>query len=229
MEIRVYDDREHLADAAADLVVSVASRSPRPSIGLAGGSTPEATYRRLAERRVDLTGATLWLGDERWVPPDHDDANGRMAREALGAAHGAELLVPDWDLGEPETAAAAYELAIDRSLEDRTPDLVLLGMGDDGHTASLFPGTSALAVTDRAYVANWVEAKDTWRLTATIPFLATAHLVVFLVAGESKAAMVRRVLELEEPFPARQVTDAAAGVVWMLDAGAAADLRTVPR
>ncbi|MBT8211615.1 MAG: 6-phosphogluconolactonase, partial [Acidimicrobiia bacterium] len=187
-------------------------------------STPKATYERLAELRVDFSGSTLWLGDERWVAPDHQDSNGFTARQALGSDHGGELVVPDWALGEPETAAAAYELALDRALGGRSPSLVLLGMGDDGHTASLFPGTKALDVTDRRYVANWVDDKQVWRLTATVPFLASADLVVFLVAGESKASMLERVIERGEPFPSRVVAEAASNVVWMLDASAASRL-----
>ncbi|MBT8198580.1 MAG: 6-phosphogluconolactonase [Acidimicrobiia bacterium] len=223
MDIRVYDDRTGLADAAAHLIVDRAAAGTF-SLGLAGGSTPRATYERLAEMRADLSGATLWLGDERWVDPDHRDSNARMARESLGTAHGASFVVPDWSLGEPETAAAAYELALDRALEGRPPGLVLLGMGDDGHTASLFPGTRALEVTDRNYVANWVDEKEAWRLTATVPFLASADQVVFLVAGESKAAMVERVIERAEPFPSRVVSDAARDVIWMLDTAAASRL-----
>ena len=98
------------------------------------------------------------------------------------------MLTPDTTLGDPNIAADAYELLLASEL-DPAPDVVLLGMGDDGHTASLFPGTSALEADRPGYVANWVPAMDTWRLTATVPLLTSAQNVIFLVAGESKAGI----------------------------------------
>ena len=129
----------------------------------------------------------LWLGDERWVPPDHPDSNAGMARRAfvdeVGAATGgARLLARRSPPGGRRLCGCGSPRPADAGL-------ILLGMGDDGHTASLFPGTDALDVTDRSYVANWVAAKDDWRLTATLPLLWSAQRTVFLVTGDAKAEL----------------------------------------
>ena len=112
---------------------------------------------------------------------------------------------------------------------DERPDLVLLGMGDDGHTASLFPGTDALEVTDRSYVANWVAGKDTWRLTATFPLLWSAREIVFVVTGKAKAAMLARIIDQQEPLPAQRVAAGNPNTTWFLDEAAASLLTTNPQ
>ncbi|MGD2051456.1 MAG: 6-phosphogluconolactonase [Acidimicrobiia bacterium] len=217
------------ATALADLVAArVAASSGTFTLGLAGGSTPQAGYRLLATRPVPWERVVLWLGDERWVPETHPDSNAAMVRRTLAGTAGARFVAPDFTLGDPDRAAAAYQDLLLATFPTRdgapAPDLILLGLGDDGHTASLFPGTAALEERSRSYVANWVAAKDTWRLTATMPLLWSAAELVFVVAGEAKATKVAAVIEDEAPFPARQVAAGARAVTWLLDEAAASRL-----
>jgi 6-phosphogluconolactonase len=222
MQLIVHDSPDAVAAAAADLIAA-AITSGTTTIGLAGGSTPQATYERLPGRNLDWSGVMLWLGDERWVPPDHPDSNARMARRAFVDEVAATLVAPDYAIGDPHQAASAYDEAVRPAL--MVPGLILLGMGDDGHTASLFPGTEALGVSDRSYVANWVEAKNDWRLTATLPLLWSAAQVVFLVTGSAKAAVVAEVLAGAD-YPAGRVGRGAQATTWLLDAAAAS---AIPR
>ncbi len=222
MRIEIADSAEELARVSADVVADLLSGGPK-TFGLAGGSTPRATYRELQSRDIAWDQVTCWLPDERWVPPEDPEANALMARRELLDHVPAHLLTPDTTLGDPNIAADAYELLLASEL-DPVPDVVLLGMGDDGHTASLFPGTAALEVDRPGYVANWVPAMDTWRLTATIPLLASAKHVIFLVAGASKADVLKRILVDGEQLPAGVVAEAAADVVWLLDREAAGEL-----
>lgn len=223
MQAIVHDTPEAVAAAAADLIATEI-RSGTQTIGLAGGSTPRATYELLPQQHLDWSGVMLWLGDERWVPPDDPDSNAGMARRAFADEVGAEVVAPDYSLGDPHVAAAAYDEVVRPALVK--PGLILLGMGDDGHTASLFPGTYALGVTDRSYVANWVAAKDDWRLTATLPLLWSARRTAFLVTGEAKADVVAAVLSGRGDYPAERVGRGGRDTVWLLDAAAASRLPT---
>lgn len=203
--------------------------SGRFAVALAGGSTPEATYRLLARDyadRLDWSKVYVFFGDERTVPPDHEDSNYRMAREALldhvpiGGVHRMRGELP------PEEAARSYEEELREFFgPDEVPgfDLILLGIGEDGHTASLFPNTPALDVTDRWAVENPVEKLDTVRLTLTAPVINAAKTVIFLVAGEGKAEALREILEGEaDPhyYPAKLIRPAS-GAIWMVDRAAA--------
>ena len=181
MRIEIADSAEELAVVGADVLCGLLDGGPK-TFGLAGGSTPRATYRELRTRNVAWDQVTCWLPDERWVPPEDPDANALMARRELLDHVPARLLAPDTTLEDPNIAAEAHDLLLAAEL-DPVPDVVLLGMGDDGHTASLFPGTEALTIERSAYVANWVPALSTWRLTATASLLTSARHVVFLVAG----------------------------------------------
>jgi 6-phosphogluconolactonase len=234
MIIDISPTADDLAAALAGLVADrVAAAAGAFTLGLAGGSTPQPGYELLAARPVPWERVVLWLGDERWVPETHPDSNAAMVRRTLADKAGARFLAPDYNLGDPDRAAAAYQDLLLSTFPTRNgapaPDLVLLGLGDDGHTASLFPGTAALEERSRSYVANWVEAKDMWRLTATMPLLWAAAELVFVVAGEGKAAKVAAVIDEEAPFPARQVAAGARAVTWLLDEAAASRLRTRPR
>ncbi len=229
--ITVYETADEVADAVAEHVDDfVATHSPT-TVALAGGSTPAATYERLAARTIDWDGVTLWLGDERWVADDHPDSNTGMVRRTLGDA-ARQLIAPDFSLGDPTAAAAAYASRLDEQFaadgDGGRPGLVLLGMGDDGHTASLFPGTDALDEAHRSYVANWVADKGAWRLTATLPVLCAARRIIFIVTGSAKAATIKRILEDAEPFPAQRVAAGAEDVLWCLDAAAASHLTARP-
>lgn len=223
----VLDTPDAVADAAAAAVAGYVADNERSSIGLAGGSTPEATYERLAVADVAWDRTTLWLNDERWVPEDHPDSNAGMVRRALRAG-GSRLVAPDHGIGDPHEAAAAYERTVTAVFAGADPQgrpgLVLLGIGEDGHTASLFPDSGALEVMDRTYVAVWVAHLEAWRLTATFRLLLAARHVWFLVTGEAKAPALARVLNHGEPLPAQRVAVGAGSVTWFLDAAAASML-----
>lgn len=198
------------------------------NLALAGGSTPKALYQRLAAEAaaVDWARTRVFFGDERCVPPTHVDSNYRMARLALldhvpvPAAQVHRMRGED----APEEAAAAYEGALARPL-----DLALLGLGADGHTASLFPGTQALAENDRSCVAVAVPSLGVTRLTLTFPMFLEARAVIFLVAGVEKARTLREVVEGElrpDALPAQRIARRAGPVTILCDRGAATELPT---
>ena len=236
MSVRVYESPEELAAAAAREFAAKATEAieerGRFAVVLAGGSTPKATYGILARDyadRMDWSRVHVFFGDERTVPPDHEDSNYRMAREALldhvpvGSVHRMQGELP------PDEAASAYEEELQNFFGTEEPpqfDLILLGIGADGHTASLFPETSALEVHDRRVVANPVLKLDTTRITLTVPVINAARSVFFVVAGEDKAAALREILEGDadpREYPARLIQPQG-GPEWMLDSYAAASL-----
>lgn len=219
---------DDLAAGAAAFVADRLRSAGRPvSLGLAGGSTPVLTYRRLRDLPVPWEDVVLWLGDERFVDADHGDSNARMATEELAAHVGAKLYAPDTSLGQPDEVARRYATTlatvIRHEADEVRPDIVLLGMGPDGHTASLFPETDALSATD-LYSAVFVPKFDSWRLTATIPLLHAARTLVFLVAGSGKAEMLASVLQTDEKHPASLVASGHPDVHWFIDFAAAGAL-----
>lgn len=233
MNLNVYKDKQELAQAAARDFAAKATeainRSGRFTVALAGGSTPEATYKLLARDyagEFDWSKAHVFFGDERTVPPDHEDSNYRMAREALldhvrvGSVH---RMRGEWP---PDEAAASYEEELREFFgSDERPslDLIMLGIGEDGHTASLFPETPVLEVEDRWVVANPVSKLETIRLTLTAPVINTAKSVNFLIAGEGKAEALKEILEgSADPrkYPAKLIQPPD-GPVWMVDQPAA--------
>jgi len=236
VSVHVHDTPEELAGAAARVFVEEAAKAiaerGRFAVALAGGSTPKATYEILARDHagdVDWPNVHVFFGDERTVPPDHEDSNYRMARGALldlvpvGSVHRMRGELP------PEEAASSYEEELIGFFGEAPPvlDLVMLGIGGDGHTASLFPGTPALGVTDRLAVANPVPKLDTTRLTLTVPVLSAARKVVFLVAGEGKADALQEILEGDadpSAYPAKLVRTPG-GPTWMVDRAAARRLQ----
>lgn len=239
--VEVFDDAAAMLDAAADAVTAIATASiaarGRVTIALAGGSTPRGLYQRLAggwRDRLDWTRVHIFWGDERCVPPTHADSNYRMAREAL-LDH---VPIPAAQMhrmaGEAEPEAAALDYAgvlaatIDGGSGERPVvfDLVLLGLGADGHTASLFPNRAAARETRRLVVAEHVDAARGWRVTLTPPVLNAARHVLVLVAGADKAEALAAVLEgplNAELLPAQRL--AGSDVRWMADAAAARLLR----
>lgn len=210
------------ATAAAAVAAWLGETGGDVSLGLAGGSTPRATYLRLLGEAVAWERVTGWLADERWVPSDHPESNAGMVRETLFDHVSARLLEVPHEMGDPDSAAAAYEAQLARVVGER-PDVVLLGIGGDGHTASLFPDTAALEETERRYVSNWVEAQNAWRVTATFPLLWSARRVAFIVTGAGKAGVIAAILGGAD-YPAGRVARGPADVTWFLDAAAAADL-----
>jgi 6-phosphogluconolactonase len=234
LNLLVHETPDELARAAAREFVTRAEEAintlGRFAVVLAGGSTPKTTYEALAR---DYSGELDWgrvhvfFGDERTVPPDHEDSNYRMAYEALlsrvpvGGVHRMHGELP------PAEAAAAYEEELRGFFgPDGVPafDLILLGIGEDGHTASLFPETSALDVTDRWVVANPVLKLETTRLTLTVPAINAAKAVAFLVAGEGKAETLKEILQGEvdpRAYPAKFIRPEGGDLTWMVDRAAA--------
>ncbi len=236
MRVRVLDGPDDIADIAAATISHLLKESgSHATLGLAGGSTPRTTYTRLLQEDVDWDAVHAWVADERWVAPDHADNNLRMARDTLLDRVPAHVYPVPWvPDGDPDEAAAAYEQTLLTVLPKAGgrphPDVVLLGIGEDGHTASLFPGTGALDVQDRWFVANWVPAKESWRLTATLPLLHAARDIVFLASGSAKAAPLARILigDHDPALPARRVMEGAARITWLIDRAAAAELGDYP-
>ncbi len=222
MKLIVHDTAEAVASAVADRIAGLAANNrDRFSLGLSGGSTPIPAYRVLAGKDLDWDRVDLWVSDERWVSPDHERSNGRMAAEVLAGPAGAWLYRPPWDGDqEPDSAAAEYDATIRNLHEGRRPDVIHLGVGGDGHTASLFPNTTALDEWNRWIVANWVPSQHEFRITATFPLLWSAGLVLVQAEGEGKAAAVRD--SFEGLTPAGRLGEGDAVVEWHVDRAAAA-------
>lgn len=219
---------------------AVAARG-RFTIALSGGSTPKSLFNLLATNaRTTLPWDRMFFfwGDERHVPPTDPESNYRMADEAMlskiPVAAGNVFRMP---AENPDAAAAAeaYEKTLRKFFQtapDAVPqfDLILLGMGPDGHTASLFPGTAALQEKSRLVVANWVEKLKTHRLSLTLPVLNAARCVAFLVSGTDKADVLKIVLEEDVPgeqYPAKLVKPSDGGkLIWFVDRAAASALST---
>jgi 6-phosphogluconolactonase len=194
-------------------------------IALSGGNTPAPVYARLAALGDDLPWDRIrfTFGDERCVPPDDPQSNFRMARENLLTP----AAVPDKSVmrmrGEidPQTAARDYEqqlatIATQHGEPMYQHDLILLGLGPDGHTASLFPGTAALEERTRAVVANFVPKLNAWRLTFTFPLINRARNILFLVGPSKNPELIERVLEGGQQFPATRVNPSAGEVTWII-------------
>jgi 6-phosphogluconolactonase len=206
-------------------------------VALSGGNTPRAVYSLLATKKDLLPWDKIYIffGDERHVPPEHSDSNYRMANESLLS----RVPLPQKNIYrvraelDAKVAAQEYEdqlreffqLQDIRLQNNDWPqfDLILLGLGDDGHTASLFPGSLALAENTRMVVANWVKKFNEYRITLTFPVLNQAAEVMFLVSGESKAHILKDVLNLESTntYPVQRVQPANGRLLWFLDQPAA--------
>jgi 6-phosphogluconolactonase len=194
-------------------------------IALSGGNTPRPIYARLAAIGHDLPWDLIRItfGDERCVPPDDPGSNFRMAWETLLAP----ARVPEKSIlrmrGEinPQIAAQEYEDQLDLIARQHNEpiyrhDLILLGLGDDGHTASLFPGTAALEEKIRRVVANFVPKFNAWRLTFTLPLINQARHILFLVGAAKNPRLIERVLEGDRELPAARVDPSAGDVTWMI-------------
>jgi len=248
--IKVLPSHGALMQSAAEAFVVSAAKAinayGRFHVVLSGGATPKGVYELLATERyaarVDWRRVQLFWGDERCVPLNDPSSNYRMVRNALidrielPAANVHRIHGED----DPAEAAAAYEQELRRMTD--TPslahvpavpfDLVLLGLGDDGHTASLFPGLTAVSERHRWVMAEQVAALSTWRITCTPVVFNAAAEVIFLVAGGDKAAVVHRVLEgayQPQQLPAQMVKPSAGSVCWLLDAAAATQVSAAAR
>ena len=227
MDVRIVDDP---ARVVADILVDVACAGGH--VALAGGSTPRRAYELVAQADADLSAATLWLGDERVVPAEDERSNARMVREALTDRIDAErrprLMTVETQL-DPDAAAAEYESRLREELGNHPRlDLVLLGLGPDSHTASLFPGKPALQETHRLVTAVPEAGMEPQvpRVTMTYPLLNTAREVVFLVSGGDKGEALRRAFgePPDESSPAAHVRPGAGTLTLVLDQAAGAGL-----
>ena len=231
-ELRVLPDPVAVAAAAADRMAETIRESVRrsgsASIALSGGRTPRLLYERLAAAHagtVPWRQVHVWWGDERFVPEDDADTNYRMARETLldRVAIPPDQIHPiSTSPADPEAAARAYERTLEQTFGRGLPrfDLLLLGIGGDGHTASLFPRSPALSETTRRVVVTLAPTAPTTRLTMTFPVLNNASSVQFVVTGAEKASVLRRVLEggcAPVDCPAAGVRPSSGEVVWWLD------------
>jgi 6-phosphogluconolactonase len=235
--VRVLRDSATIAAEAAKLILDLSNQALEAhgsfSIALAGGSTPKALYELLASdgyaNQVEWERWEVYFGDERCVPPEHAESNYRMAREALLS----RVPIPPSRVFrmkgelEPEQAAKEYGQMLKARFGEGGFDVVLLGMGNDGHTASLFPGTPALSEKEHRCVAQFVEKSTTgpsWRVTLTAPFINRAETVVLLISGAAKAQVLQEVLE-GDPDPQRlpvQLIDPSSGkLIWLVDVAAA--------
>ena len=242
--VKVFPTIESLNVFAAEKFVEIATdsieRRGRCAVALAGGSTPKALYRLLSgdefKNQIDWTKVFFFFGDERNVLPEDEENNFRMADENLFKP----LQIPfeqifRWqtELKIAEEIAADYETAAKVFFalpENGFPrfDLILLGMGADGHTASLFPESKALRETEKIAVANWVEKLKTMRLTLTFPVINNASNIMFLIAGAEKAEALREVLEGErqpDRFPSQKVKPDDGNLLWLVDAQAASRIQ----
>jgi 6-phosphogluconolactonase len=239
-DLRILPDRAALFQAAADEFVRQANAAiklkGRFPVALAGGSTPKGLYSLLAANpALPWEKMYFFFGDERHVPPDHPESNYRMAREALlskvpiPAGNVFRVPAENPDAGQ---AAQSYEQTLRQFFQ--TPpggfprfDLILLGMGPDGHAASLFPGGKALRERSGWVVADWVEKFKTDRITLTLPVLNNAAVVMFLVSGEDKAQTLKEVLEGSQPaelFPSKLIRPTDGKLIWLVDQAAASAL-----
>jgi 6-phosphogluconolactonase len=233
--IRVFPDVRLLADHFAEFLEKFLADNPdKPvTIALSGGSTPAAIFRHLSEHyndKIHWNQLQFFWGDERCVPPDHKESNYRMARETLLEPLG----IPDENIfrvkGEmqPQEANLHYTQTILENVPqiDGYPrfDLVMLGLGDDGHTASIFPGDEKAIGSGK--VCEWVSHPQTGqkRVTLTFPVINNAKKVVFLATGAGKAAMVKEVVGKNESYPASLVNPEKGELKWLMDEAAAGSI-----
>lgn len=240
MDLRILSSREDLARAAAQDFVARSRAAVEQhgsfTVALSGGSTPRLLFELLADPNEAFRDQIAWSNihffwsDERHVPPDHPESNYRMANEAmLARVPVAEENVHRVPSENPDAAVAAseYERTLIETTRQSLPrlDLILLGIGADGHTASIFPGSEVRHETKRLVAAPWVEKFRTYRITMTLPLLNNGASVVFLVSGAEKAKTVKEVLEGPEQYPAQAVKPARGELLWLLDKDAASELK----
>lgn len=242
-ELKVFDDLDALSLAAVEEITKCAEEAIAArgefKIALSGGDTPKPTYRLLGEKpwrdRIDWDRVDVFWGDDRHVPPTHPDSNFKMAMDTLLS----KLPIPltcvfrmRTENPDAEEVASDYEQTLfdDFDLEEgEWPrfDLVLMGIGADGHTASLFPGSEALRERERFVVAPWVSSLRKFRITLTPPVFNNARLALFLVNGEEKAEALKAVLEGDfqpDRFPAQIIRPEDGRLLWMVDRAAAREL-----
>lgn len=241
-QLHVLGDHSSFVNGAADFIADAAARAQaargRFTLALSGGSTPQPIYARLAaaeyRARLDWSRAYIFFGDERCVPPDDAQSNYRMARQALldQAPLPRENIYRLRGEDDPARAALQYEQTLQAFFRCAPPpafDLILLGLGDNGHTASLFPGTAALRERERWVVPQYVETLRAWRVTFTAPLINAARDIAFLIQGADKAQILWNVLRgpyQPDVLPAQLVQPMQGELHWFADATAAAKITT---
>ena len=233
--IQTYPTPAELARAATELFVALAQESIRDhghfSVALAGGSTPRAMYQNLATiefaQQVNWERVHVFWSDERCVPPDSENSNYRMAQEAFLKV---VAILPEnihriHGEAKPHQAAQSYAETLTQFFAPKPTrfDLILLGMGDDGHTASIFPGTPAVHEDERLVMAQYVEKLASWRVTFTPALINAAANVAFLISGEKKAYRLRQVIVgryQPDELPAQIVRPTVGKLRWLLDQAA---------
>ena len=238
-DLRIHADADVLIDAVTERWLALAegaiSARGKFQVALSGGSTPHALYNRLAQakfaKRLAWDRVHVYFGDERTVPPDHADSNFRMARETLldhVPVPATQIHRIEGEALDPHAAALKYTRILTKNLPLSAQgvvqfDLLLLGVGIDGHIASLFPGTPVLHERARLVEAVHVEKLDTWRVTVTLPVIDHARHVLILVSGEDKAPIMRDVFSTRQtpPYPV-QLINPQGVLEWHIDQAAAA-------
>lgn len=243
VEVTILADAKEVSRTAAEQFMKLARAAVETKgefdVALAGGSTPRTTYEILAKTagKLPWEKVHVFFGDERCVPPEHSDSNYGMARDALLS----RVPIPANNVhrmkGEVDAPAAAeqYEGEMRRHFRlgnGGLPrfDLVMLGMGDDGHTLSLFPNSEALMETSRLVAANWVEKFHQHRLTLTYPVVNNAAQIMFLVAGAGKSKVIGEILgknSVPDRYPVQNIKPADGSVLWLLDRSAAQNLKRI--
>jgi 6-phosphogluconolactonase len=226
--IKTFADTNDLFSFAAEKFVELADAAIAERgqfiVALAGGSTPKELYKLLATKNLAWNNVVFFFGDERNVPIDSDESNYKTANETLFKPlniNPRNIYRWQTELAEPQKIAADYAEKVNNIAP--TFDLILLGTGNDGHTASLFPNTTALDETDKTAVENWVEKLNTWRFTLTFKTINTARNIIFLVKGEDKAEVLREILEGEfrpAELPSQSVKPKNGKLLWLSDKNA---------
>jgi len=238
-KIKIYPDKEALFSASSDLLISAMRQAVMThrvcTVALSGGNTPRGVYRHLAiasvHYRIPWQKIHLFWGDERVVPPDHEESNYRMVKETLldhisippGNVHRIKA-----ELGA-DVAAEEYADELKRFFKTSLPefDIILLGLGTDGHTASLFPETPILEEKEKPVNKVFASAYNSWRISLTLPVINRARQIIFLASGENKSEIIREIFTLDKPsrkFPASLVSPQKGDILWMLDEAAASRL-----
>lgn len=244
-DVRVLNSSDEVARAAADIFTDLANQALKAghpfTVALSGGSTPKLLYRLLSsgeyKNRVPWGSIKFFFGDERWVPHTHPDSNYKLAKDELFdkvPVDPAQIFPIPTEHISPEDAADQYSKTLVREFnlmgEKGMPrfDLIFLGMGDDGHTASCFPHTGALHANETLVDANFVPKFGTYRITLTPPVLQAGREVVFMVAGDSKAPALQEVLKgayNPEMYPSQLLRHGQGHVIWLVDTAAASQLK----
>lgn len=239
-EIRIFPSQQELFRGAAETFSRLANEAIHAqgkfNVALSGGNTPRGLHHEVVAEyagKVPWDKVFFFWGDERHVPPDFPESNFRMAKETLLSKlpiFSDHVFRIAGELPDAEQAALLYEDTLRNQIHSASGefprfDLMLQGIGGDGHTASLFPGTKALGEKTRFVVGNWVEQHSTWRITVTYPVINNAANVMFLVDGAGKAGIVKKALQdLSANLPCQKVQPANGNLMWYLDAAAGSKL-----